>query len=544
MPKLTNPDLHILPFYLRREVLESFYNQHLKKSKNFDITEYKKVDNRAELEAAFKKFAKYPQSEGIVIKDVNSTWSTTGRESGWAKLKIEAEIKVMVLKVHKVKSGYNYHCGVLKGDSDFKNIVRVGDMEIVELGKTYNTKLRAKVGDTLTVAVEEVIPDDELSWLGARVVDIDPERKEPYFANQVITIARNANILQKGRFICECIECGHIEETDAHCKELKCPKCGGQMRRKERPGPGQPAAKAGDEGTVGQYGNIDFKLGGEQGAHIDIRLQRSGDKYWEGGEIMIGNISGLTKLLQKGKKLRFGWKQSRVEEPKISVIRGPMSWFEAGSRSIKLFKPGEVGATANMYAAMIRIDSFNWELYKADKHAKKLHVTDSRLFSGNWLFAFVPTEKERVWMMSKLKDDDHEKEQGKEPAEKSMMFKIYKLNKRKHLVGGVVYEPESVDSQGDYTDAEEIEKAIERFMEKYSKDPKRIRVNHEGQAYYFPIIECFQPETDIKKGGKVVKAGSWWLMVKVTDNDIWQLIESGKLTGFSMGGRASEAKQP
>ncbi|MHA1288245.1 MAG: ATP-dependent DNA ligase [Candidatus Thorarchaeota archaeon] len=585
-----NEDLHKKPFIERRKKLESFYSQHLKGSKNFDITEYKKVSNRAELEAAFRKFAKYPQSEGIVIKDVNSTWSTTGRESGWAKLKVEAEIKAMVLKVHKVKDGYNYHCGVLKGNSDFKNVVRVGDMEIVELGKTYNTKLKAKVGDILTIAVEEIIPNDELSWLGARVIDIDLERKEPYFANQVITIARNANILQKRKFICECIECGHTIESDEHCRDVKCPKCGGQMRRKERPGPGQPVAKADDEGTVGQYGNIDFKLGdkgrgiaqihimglkeeeaqklkanesrvlmaradirklqsvlksliGEQGAHIDIRLQRSGDKYWEGGEIMIGNISGLTKLLQKDKKLRFGWKQPRVEEPKIPVIRGPMSWFEAGSRSIKLFKPGEVGATANMYAAMIRIDSFNWELYKADEHAKKLHITDSRLFNGNWLFAFVPTgDKERVWMMSKLKDDDHRKEQGKEPVEKSMMFRIYKLNKRKHLVGGVVYEPETIDSQGDYTDAEEIEKAIERFMEKYSKDPKRIRVNHKGQAYYFPIIECFQPETDIKKGGKTVKAGSWWLMVKVTDNNIWQLIESGKLTGFSMGGRASEAK--
>jgi len=33
-------------------------------------------------------------------------------------------------------------------------------------------------------------------------------------------------------------------------------------------------------------------------------------------------------------------------------------------------------------------------------------------------------------------------------------------------------------------------------------------------------------------------------MVKVTDNDIWSMVESGKLTGFSMGGRASEAKHP
>ena len=40
-------------------------------------------------------------------------------------------------------------------------------------------------------------------------------------------------------FDCECIECGHLLKSPAHCNELKCPKCGGQMRRAERPGPGQ-----------------------------------------------------------------------------------------------------------------------------------------------------------------------------------------------------------------------------------------------------------------------------------------------------------------
>ena len=43
----------------------------------------------------------------------------------------------------------------------------------------------------------------------------------------------------EGQYECECIECGHTLKTDEHCKDLKCPKCGGQMRRKERPGPGQ-----------------------------------------------------------------------------------------------------------------------------------------------------------------------------------------------------------------------------------------------------------------------------------------------------------------
>lgn len=38
---------------------------------------------------------------------------------------------------------------------------------------------------------------------------------------------------------CECIECGHKLTSAKHCADLKCPKCGGQMRRQERPGPGQ-----------------------------------------------------------------------------------------------------------------------------------------------------------------------------------------------------------------------------------------------------------------------------------------------------------------
>ena len=42
-------------------------------------------------------------------------------------------------------------------------------------------------------------------------------------------------------FDCECIDCGHELKSETHCKDLKCDKCGGQMRRKERPGPGQKA---------------------------------------------------------------------------------------------------------------------------------------------------------------------------------------------------------------------------------------------------------------------------------------------------------------
>jgi len=44
---------------------------------------------------------------------------------------------------------------------------------------------------------------------------------------------------EKAKYNCECIKCGHKLTSDKHCKDLKCPKCGGTMRRVGRPGPGQ-----------------------------------------------------------------------------------------------------------------------------------------------------------------------------------------------------------------------------------------------------------------------------------------------------------------
>ena len=609
-------DLHEKPFRERRKLLEEFYSKHLKASPHFDISKSVSVKDKEDLRSKFKQFAKLPQSEGVVVKDIESTWPTTGRADGWAKLKVEAEIKVMIIERHSVKGGkYNYTCGVLKGDSEFTNITRVGDMELVDLGKTYNTELRANPGDILTIGVEEVIPRDQvLDWLGPRIIDIDKDRKEPYFANQVVDIARRANILQK--------------------------------------------AERREEGAAGEFGNIDFEVGdkgiavvqlhimgieedevtklkqnqnrilvarsdlrkleqtlkrliGEQGAHFDIRFQRKGDKYWEGGEIMLGNLSGLSKIYRykRGQSLRFAWKQSRVAEAKIEIIRGPLGWMEAGAKKIDIFEPGEVGATAHKYAVMIRVDKLDWDMYLADEHAKKFHITDSRFFNGNWLMGFVPVTEagkkgKRVWMMRQLAPDDHEKveklspEQEKEYQEetklirenrkkakyphkfkaakytwpnghprciicgqeemidgecekplekldpelkKESVLKIFKIDKKKQIVGGVVYEADIEDSQGDITSAEEIQKAMYKFMERYATNTNRIKILHKEKKYFFPILECFQPEQDMKKGKGTVKAGSWWLMIKITNMDIWKQVEEGKLASFSMGGRAAKA---
>lgn len=64
------------------------------------------------------------------------------------------------------------------------------------------------------------------------------DKREPYNW----TMARAKKWVEDHKQViyqCECIECGHKLESEKHCRDIKCPKCGGGMRRIERPGPGK-----------------------------------------------------------------------------------------------------------------------------------------------------------------------------------------------------------------------------------------------------------------------------------------------------------------
>lgn len=53
-------------------------------------------------------------------------------------------------------------------------------------------------------------------------------------------VMNHINAIGYDLFHCECINCGYVMDTLKHCSTIPCPRCGGQMRRLERPGPGQP----------------------------------------------------------------------------------------------------------------------------------------------------------------------------------------------------------------------------------------------------------------------------------------------------------------
>ena len=100
-------------------------------------------------------------------------------------------------------------------------------------------EVRERDGEPKIVMVAEEIDLFEIS-----VVFVPANEKALFTVAKSLFSKDNSLISQtakekKEKYECECIECGYREVTDKHCKDIKCKKCGGQMRRVGRPGPGQ-----------------------------------------------------------------------------------------------------------------------------------------------------------------------------------------------------------------------------------------------------------------------------------------------------------------
>lgn len=115
----------------------------------------------------------------------------------------------------------------------------------------------------------------------------------------------------------------------------------------------------------------------------------------------------------------------------------------------------------------------------------------------------------------------------------STFGRILKADPEKHYVTGIVYEPMSEDTQGEYMTAEEITKAAHWFM----KNQGAVDLQHcfekcEGAE----VVESYVTKCDMTIEGEDIKKGTWIMTVEVEDPDVWSSIEKGDITGFSMGG--------
>ncbi|WP_127550613.1 XkdF-like putative serine protease domain-containing protein [Paenibacillus amylolyticus] len=122
-------------------------------------------------------------------------------------------------------------------------------------------------------------------------------------------------------------------------------------------------------------------------------------------------------------------------------------------------------------------------------------------------------------------------------AEKNAIQKqvqIAKVDDTQHIVIGVVYQPDVEDAHGDMMDAVEIEKAAHLFME--NQHIYNIDKQHDLDADKGYVVESYIAPCDMEIGDQMIAKGSWVAGVKVTDDDAWEEIQKGEITGFSMFG--------
>ena len=118
---------------------------------------------------------------------------------------------------------------------------------------------------------------------------------------------------------------------------------------------------------------------------------------------------------------------------------------------------------------------------------------------------------------------------------------ILKADKYKQIVYGVVLAPNEIDSQEDYMEPEEIEKAAHIYMES-----QLVGSEHEDGIEAIPVESYIAPQDldfNGQFGPQTVKKGSWVLCVKIRDPDEWEKVLNGEYTGFSVGGYGVREEQ-
>lgn len=118
--------------------------------------------------------------------------------------------------------------------------------------------------------------------------------------------------------------------------------------------------------------------------------------------------------------------------------------------------------------------------------------------------------------------------------------RIVKADADNHYVTGIVYEPMAEDSHGNFMTEEEITKAAYWF----AKNGDKVDLQHsfdplEGAA----VVENWIAKADFDIDGEAIQKGTWLMTVEVTDESVWEGIEKGDITGFSMGGLGNYSEE-
>ena len=172
------------PLRERVNILFYQYSSHSTENLAFPSKKDTRIaDSIKEVEDYSKVIMELPSSEGVVIKDIESTY-IIGKQKNpkWIKWKKFVDLDVVVLDSKKTASGlYSYTMGIGPVNAETARTYKtteLGDKAYLSVGKALNTKEKVDIGDIVRVKVDEVKKGkDGFSLYSAKVIEI-PEVTE------------------------------------------------------------------------------------------------------------------------------------------------------------------------------------------------------------------------------------------------------------------------------------------------------------------------------------------------------------------------------
>lgn len=251
-------------------------------------------------------------------------------------------------------------------------------------------------------------------------------------------------------------------------------------------------------------------------AHLDLRFRPFGQKFWEGGEVFLGGLDS-DELVDDTVKLKMGWKRRKDG----AVLRGHALWMDAGMDKITMWEGGFI----------VRVDKSKFRVVhrESDQLIIEFSSGTNNLMQGRWAFERTVIPGGFTWIAYVVPEEASDLTKHED-----IEFQFIRKVAAEQIVSGVVYEPDVIDADGDWTSVDEIEKAMMSYMENYQE----VRFQHGQKVVNAAVVECFIVRESFREGGQLVRKGSWYQTVKVRDKALWSKIEKGEITGFSMGGLA------
>jgi hypothetical protein len=173
------------PLRERINILFYQYSEHSDEALAFPSKKDTRIaDSLKEVENYSEDIMKLPTSEGVVIKDIESTYyKGTKKNPKWIKWKKFVDLDVIVLDKKKTKSNlYSYTMGIGPVSVTYakeNNTTEIEGQDYIAVGKALNTKKNVQIGSIIRVKVDEVKKTKgKFSLYSAKLIEI-PEVDSP-----------------------------------------------------------------------------------------------------------------------------------------------------------------------------------------------------------------------------------------------------------------------------------------------------------------------------------------------------------------------------